>query len=109
MVTVPMSREAPATSPLELSVADPSHPNASHEPRLHVDNIQGNILSGFNKDHQMLLVLEINDPDAFKQWLASQIPFIATAASATSASASAAARRPAPSSRWPSACSARWG
>lgn len=79
VMTLPI-REAPITEPLSRGVADSSHPDASDEPVLNVGNIQGNILAGgFTKDHQTLLVLEINDSDAFKQWLASQIPFIATA------------------------------
>ncbi|MCW3054214.1 MAG: hypothetical protein JWN14_3384 [Chthonomonadales bacterium] len=49
------------------------------EPVLFLDNIQGNIIGGFNKDFQTLLFLTIDDPGAFKTWLATQIPFISTA------------------------------
>ncbi|PZS36243.1 MAG: hypothetical protein DLM59_01580, partial [Pseudonocardiales bacterium] len=62
------------------AVADPSHP--AGEPKLAMDQIQGNILDGFNKDHQTLLFLRIRDGEvgAFRRWLHGQIPFIATAA-----------------------------
>jgi len=66
----------PASSPLSAVAADPPE---EKEPLLRLDNIQGNILGGFNKDFQTLLFLTIEDALAFKTWLASQIPFIATA------------------------------
>ena len=34
-------RESPAPEPLHGDLNDPSHPDASREPVLHVDNIQG--------------------------------------------------------------------
>ncbi|MBN3886458.1 MAG: Dyp-type peroxidase [Nostoc sp.] len=55
------------------------HSPAPNDPILNVNNIQGNILGGFNKDYQALLFLEIENPNAFKHWLESQIKFIATA------------------------------
>ncbi|WP_323073700.1 Dyp-type peroxidase [Mycetohabitans endofungorum] len=39
------------------------------EPRLDVDDIQGNILAGFNKDFQMLVGLKIDNVTMAKQWL----------------------------------------
>ncbi|HXC68198.1 MAG TPA: hypothetical protein VN638_12300, partial [Nitrospiraceae bacterium] len=39
------------------------------EPRLQLSDIQGNILSGFNKDHQRFLFFAIRDPRATKAWL----------------------------------------
>jgi hypothetical protein len=45
---------------------------------LSVDNIQGNILGGFNKDFQTLVFLKIRQPLAFKAWLKPRIPTIAT-------------------------------
>ena len=44
-------------------------------------NIQGSILTGFNKNHRILLFLKVdcNKLSGFKTWLRSQIPFIATA------------------------------
>ncbi|MEM5650996.1 hypothetical protein AAHB57_30270 [Bacillus cereus] len=41
------------------------------EPLLHVDQIQGNILGGFNKDFQQFLFFEIVDPNLAKQWIQS--------------------------------------
>ncbi|PIE92146.1 peroxidase [Bacillus fungorum] len=41
------------------------------EPLLHVDQIQGNILGGFNKDFQQFLFFEIVDPNLTKQWIQS--------------------------------------
>ncbi len=61
---------------------DPTRPDASNEPELAVGNIQGNILAGFNKDHQVHLYLRIvdNQEEAFRQWLGRLIPLIATTA-----------------------------
>ena len=50
------------------------------EPALCVDNIQGNSLAGFNKDHQTLIFFKIVDVDKFKDWLSREIPFVATLA-----------------------------
>ena len=71
-------REAPAPDPLTGSKTNAGE-TAPDEPVLRVNNIQGNILGGFNKDFQTLLFLEIEKPDAFKRWLKTQINFIATA------------------------------
>lgn len=71
------AREAPAPS-LECQ-ANASHPAVPQEPVLAIKNIQGNIIGGFNKDHQTLLFLKIIDVCNFKNWLSSLIPFIATA------------------------------
>jgi Dyp-type peroxidase family len=50
------------------------------EPILATEEIQGNILGGFNKDHEMLLFLKITEIAAAKQWLQMIEPYIATAA-----------------------------
>jgi Dyp-type peroxidase family len=50
------------------------------EPILEVDEIQGNILAGFNKDHQVLLGLRIRGLEAARAWLARIEPEIATTA-----------------------------
>jgi Dyp-type peroxidase family len=50
------------------------------EPILATQEIQGNILGGFNKDHQTLLFLKITNVAAAKQWLRTIEPYIATAA-----------------------------
>jgi Dyp-type peroxidase family len=79
-------RETPAPSVAEFEQPDPAKPDVGpnkgprEEPVLDIDNIQGNIINGFNKDHRILLFLRIDDPKAFKVWVKSQIPFIATAA-----------------------------
>jgi deferrochelatase/peroxidase EfeB len=73
-------REVPAPDPLHGGLADPSHPDVPGEPVVNIDNIQGNILPGFTKDHQTLLFFRITDPPRFKRWLREQIPSIATLA-----------------------------
>ena len=73
-------REAPAPVPLHAGRHDPSHPGVPSEPVLDIEEIQGNILGGFNKDFQMMLFLQITDVDAFRYWLDKLIPFIATSA-----------------------------
>jgi len=77
---ITFTREAPA--PLLVAPAtdasDQSYPDALSEPVLDVDQIQGNILAGFSKDHQTLLFLKITDATTCKQWLKTIIPFIAT-------------------------------
>ena len=79
MSTEPV-REAPAPGPLQCGLADEAHPETD-EVVLAVDNIQGNILGGFNKDFQTLLFVRINNAAQFKAYLAnSVIPLIATSA-----------------------------
>ncbi|MEH2033038.1 MAG: Dyp-type peroxidase [Nostoc sp.] len=79
-MTQQIIREAPAPDPLEGQQTNEFfYVPAPNEPILNVNNIQGNILGGFNKDYQALLFLEIENPNAFKHWLESQIDFIATA------------------------------
>jgi len=82
MLTLTPAREAPAPPPLDrlaLTQPDPARPPALDEPVLAMDNIQGNIVAGFNKDFQTLLFLKIVSVPDFKRWLRSLIPFIATA------------------------------
>src|SRR5947209_5528219 len=66
-------REAPFPQPPPTKLAP-----ADKEPPLAVEDIQGNILAGFNKDNQVLLFLKIADSSLFKRWLQTLIPFIAT-------------------------------
>ncbi|MFE8599088.1 Dyp-type peroxidase [Archangium violaceum] len=87
-------REAPFPEPIFVGNADPAFPDASNEPVLHVDNIQGNILGGFNKDHQAFVFLtlqrqarpgataeqEFPTVRAFKAWLRDTLPLISTTA-----------------------------
>ena len=79
-------RETPAVNLLTSHPADPARPPVPNEPPLAVCNIQGNIIGGFNKDHQTMLFLRVRrDGDvrghlaAFKRWLHEFVPFIATA------------------------------
>src|SRR5262249_22104883 len=55
-------------------------PRPAREPLLDVHDIQGNILAGFNKDHQFLIALRLRDIPAARRWLrriASQISSLA--------------------------------
>src|ERR1017187_9155951 len=86
MTTTQQAREAPVPTILAPDTNDPAFPDvgdptkpSSFEPELDVNNIQGNIIGGFNKDFQTLLVLEIDDKEEFKRWLKTQVPFISTA------------------------------
>ncbi len=51
---------------------------AADEEVLDIRDIQGNILAGFNKDHQALLFLKITDQAKAKRWLQFITPSIAT-------------------------------
>lgn len=51
---------------------------APEEPILDVTDIQGNVLVGFNKDHQAFLFFEITDALIAKRWLQLLAPHIAT-------------------------------
>jgi Dyp-type peroxidase family len=66
----------PATAPMGNETAPAGD---EIEPILCLDNIQGNIIGGFNKDFQTLVFLTIDEPADFKVWLATQVPFISTA------------------------------
>lgn len=48
------------------------------EPLLAGDEIQGNILSGFNKDYQALVALRFGDVRRTREWLAKLVPVIST-------------------------------
>ena len=52
--------------------------DSPEEPVIDVDDIQGNVLAGFNKNHQTFLFLEILDPESAKLWIRAIIPHIAT-------------------------------
>jgi Dyp-type peroxidase family len=73
-------REAPITPPFIRVKDDPTRPAVPNEPVLAIENIQGNILAGFNKDQQTLLFLKIQNANDFRRWLSELIPFIATTA-----------------------------
>jgi Dyp-type peroxidase family len=70
------AREAPFPPSFDLTKARSKKDD--DEPQLAVDEIQGNILAGFNKDNQTLIFLEITNPTAFKIWLGAIVPFVAT-------------------------------
>ena len=72
-------REAPSPPLFERGEGS-CRPAVPNEPFLRADNIQGNILAGFNKDFQTLLFLRITSLEDFRQWLADVVPFIATTA-----------------------------
>src|SRR5690242_7380953 len=73
----PAQREAPAVPPFDIPDADdPAFPDVANDsdPRhveevLNIDNIQGNVLAGFNKDFQTLLFYNLDNVKAFKQSL----------------------------------------
>src|SRR5262245_3278441 len=73
-------REAPAPDPLRGIPGGPSHRAVAEEPVLNVDNIQGNVVPGFMKDHQTLVFLRIDNPIQFQRWLRSRVATIATTA-----------------------------
>jgi Dyp-type peroxidase family len=50
------------------------------EPLLDIEDIQGNILAGFNKDHQMLIALRLRAIPAARQWLRRIVPEISSTA-----------------------------
>lgn len=58
--------------------AEDISPSVPNEPPLKVEDIQGNILAGFNKDYQVLLFLQIVEPEPFKAWLKKLTPFVAS-------------------------------
>ena len=49
------------------------------DPELRLDNIQGNILGGFNKDAQQLLFFRFGEAARARSWLGSLLPEVATA------------------------------
>ncbi len=68
-------------NPIGIDSEQPANGQAmGAEPILETYDIQGNILGGFNKDHQMLVFLKITQVAAAKQWLGMIEPYIATAA-----------------------------
>jgi Dyp-type peroxidase family len=57
-----------------------ARPQSIREPLLDVNDIQGNILAGFNKDYQILLALKIHDVPAARGWLRRIVPEISSTA-----------------------------
>src|SRR5436305_14590346 len=54
--------------------------SAAEEPVLEANEIQGNILVGFRKEYQCLILLTIVDRRAFKVWLKGIKPFLTSSA-----------------------------
>lgn len=50
----------------------------SAEPLLDIDDIQGNVLAGFDTDHQEFVFLRITDPVAARRWFAYQADRVTT-------------------------------
>ena len=57
----------------------PDVPEAPAEPRLEMNEIQGNIFPGFNKPTTYFTAFRIDDVPGAKQWLAEIVGFISTA------------------------------
>ena len=57
-----------------------TQPPGAEEPLLDIDDIQGNILAGFNKDYQQLVALKLGDLAAARNWLRRILPGINTLA-----------------------------
>lgn len=74
-------REAPAIAVAHATSVDPAKQVIFNEPKLDIGNIQGSILTGFNKNHRILLFLaaDYTKIGNFKLWLKEQIRFVATA------------------------------
>ena len=73
------AREVPFPSSFALMEASASKAEKEvKEPEVEVDQVQGNILAGFNKDNQTLIFLDIQNVRAFRLWLQAVIPFVAT-------------------------------
>ena len=56
----------------------PNVPQAPPEPRLAINEIQGNVFPGFNKPTTYFTAFRIDDVAGAKEWLTLVIPFIAT-------------------------------
>src|SRR5437588_5244774 len=66
---------------MEHSTSTANPPSAPSPPPLRAStNIQGNILAGFNKDHQQFLFLRFpeNEPNLVRGWLNALLPHLAT-------------------------------
>jgi Dyp-type peroxidase family len=75
------TRSASPTAPINtMPQAGRDHTQVPVEEVLEVDDIQGNILAGFNKDFQTFLFLKIHDRAITKDWLRSLTPCIASTA-----------------------------
>jgi Dyp-type peroxidase family len=48
------------------------------DPQINLANVQGNVLAGFNKDHQRLLFFQFGDRESARRWLATIVDETAT-------------------------------
>ena len=81
-------REMPPVSPVAPGQLEAAPSTAPVEKGVRVSNIQGNIIGGFNKDHQMMIFLRLRRSENeaqqtahvenFRRWLAIFTPFVAT-------------------------------
>jgi Dyp-type peroxidase family len=55
-----------------------SDESSSNDPEIDVANIQGNVLAGFNKDHQRLLFFRIGERERARSWLTTIVDETAT-------------------------------
>src|SRR5262245_20736527 len=55
-----------------------SEPTGSTDPEIDLAEIQGNVLAGFNKDHQRLLFFRLGDATRARAWLATIVDETAT-------------------------------
>jgi Dyp-type peroxidase family len=72
-------RETPTALAWPPDGPPPPQPGGFPEPVLAMANIQGNVVAGFNKNHQTLLYFRIDDPRAFKPVVAELGHWVATA------------------------------
>jgi Dyp-type peroxidase family len=50
----------------------------ARDPDLNLENIQGNVLAGFNKDHQRMVFFRVGDRDRARRWLGTILDEIAS-------------------------------
>jgi Dyp-type peroxidase family len=64
---------------MTIGQSAPTNPPSAEEPVLRMEDIQGNIVAGFNKPFQRLLYFHIVDAAAFRLALAELVPLVARA------------------------------
>ena len=79
LAVAPLVTRQSASAATAPAVVDPVLPT----PVLALAEIQGNIIGGFNKDHQMMLFLRFPPAASASAWLTELTPHIATAAEVT--------------------------
>jgi len=81
-VTLPLGRfpSALAATGVDAQVADDDSEAGTGDPTLALDNIQGNILGGFNKDFQRLVFFRFGSVASARRWLGDLLDDVATSA-----------------------------